>query len=317
MLLPPQLQATVLRPGVVWDEPPCPMCDGERRSPVLEAPDMGRGEPGLWFAVVRCDECGLQFTSPRPDPATIGQFYPETYRPHRRPKLKKRQARWAPWAALFGRPCVERRTLPWHGAGRLLDFGCGGGSFLERMHSQGWHVTGMDNSEAAVERVRRDLGIPVFAGTLPNDDLPAGEFDVITMWHSLEHVHEPLTVLRAAYDLLAPGGRIVVAVPNIDSAPARRFGPAWFGLDLPRHLTHFTPPTLRRMLERAGFAVGRVRMIRHSDWLRSSAVFAGRLQRESWQRRLLEKKPVAKVAAWLQYLRGQSDCMLAMGEKTI
>jgi SAM-dependent methyltransferase len=292
------------------------MCAGERCSPVLEAPDMGRGEPGLWFAVVRCDECGLQFTSPRPNAETIGQFYPEQYRPHRRPRIKARAVRSAPWAALFGRPCVERRALPWHGSGRLLDFGCGGGSFLERMHRQGWQVTGIDNSSAAVAKVRAELGVPVLEGTLPHDDLPPASFDVITMWHSLEHVHEPLKVLRAAYRLLTTGGRIVVAVPNIDSEPARQFGPAWFGLDLPRHLTHFTPPTLKRMLERAGFHVGRVRMIRHSDWLRSSAVYAGRLRRESWRQKLLVRKPMAKIAAWFHYLRGRSDCMLAMGERT-
>ena len=92
-------------------------------------------------------------------------------------------------------------------------------------------------------------------------------------------------------------------------------GPAWFGLDLPRHLTHFTPPTLRRMLERAGFATQPVRMIRHSDWLRSSAVFAGRCNRGSWWQRLLTRKPLAKFAAWTHYITRQSDCMLAVGEK--
>src|SRR5262249_8349053 len=71
--------------------------------------------------------------------------------------------------------------------------------------------------------------------------------------------------------LLAPGGKVIVAVPNIDSLQFRWFGAAWYGLDLPRHLTHFTPDTLKAMLQRAGFGVRRMRMVRHSDWLRSSA----------------------------------------------
>ena len=142
--------------------------------------------------------------------------------------------------------------IPWHGRGRLLDFGCGGGAYLERMHRQGWDVTGLDVSAAAVECVRTRLGLRALLGTLPHPELKPATFDVVTMWHSLEHVHEPLEVLRAAHQLLAPGGKLLVATPNIDSLPFRWFGQAWYGLDLPRHLTHFSSRTLRRLLERAG-----------------------------------------------------------------
>jgi 2-polyprenyl-3-methyl-5-hydroxy-6-metoxy-1,4-benzoquinol methylase len=183
------------------------------------------------------------------------------------------------------------------------------------MRRQGWRVVGLDNSRPTVERVRSELGVPCHLGTLPHADLPPESFDVITMWHALEHVHEPLLALQAAHRLLSPRGRIVIAVPNIDSAPARLFGPAWFGLELPRHLTHFTPPTLRAMLERAAFAVQQIRLIRHSDWLRSSAMSAERLGRTSILQRLLMHKPVARPVALYQYLRGQSDCMLAVAEK--
>jgi SAM-dependent methyltransferase len=315
MIVSPQLQTSMLRPGIVWEEPECLLCGGERRSPVLEAPDVGRGTPGLWFAVVRCDECGLHFTSPRPDAATIGQFYPENYRPHRQAIKQPRRMRHAPWAKLLGRPCIERRALPWHGEGRLLDFGCGGGSFLDRMRRQGWHVVGLDNSRATVERVRSELGVPVHFGTLPHSDLQPETFDVITMWHALEHVHEPLVALQAAHRLLTPGGKLVIAVPNFDSAPARQFGPAWFGLELPRHLTHFTPPTLRRILEHAGFAVPSLRLVRHSDWLRSSAVLSAKLGRTSFRQWLLTYKPIAKLIALTHFYRGQSDCMLATAVK--
>ena len=94
------------------------------------------------------------------------------------------------------------------------------------------------------------------------------------MWQALEHVHDPLRVLCEAHRLLVPGGKIVVAVPNMDSLPYRWFGRAWQGLDLPRHLTHFSPRTLHKMLQRAGFQVGPVRMVRHSNWLRASAALS-------------------------------------------
>ena len=82
------------------------------------------------------------------------------------------------------------------------------------MSQLGWHVTGLDASPRAVEQVRDELACDVYQGTLPHTDLAPGSFDVITMWQSLEHVHRPMEVLRSAYELLRPGGRIVVAVPE-------------------------------------------------------------------------------------------------------
>jgi predicted SAM-dependent methyltransferase len=135
------------------------------------------------------------------------------------------------------------------------------------------------------------------------------------MWHSLEHVHDPLSILREAYQLLVPQGRLVIAVPNIESWPYRWFGRSWFGLDLPRHLTHFCPGTLRAMLECAGFRVESLRMLRHSDWLRSSARIASRAQPTGLLARTLKFKPMARLTAWGCYLAGQSDCMLAVAER--
>jgi 2-polyprenyl-3-methyl-5-hydroxy-6-metoxy-1,4-benzoquinol methylase len=313
MIIPPDLRPSNGPTGITWDDPPCPLCGGDRRSPVLEAADPAPGGSGLRFAVVRCGECGLQFTSPRPDRATIGRFYPHAYRPHHRVRVKDRHCRRGRLAVLFGR-VAERRGLSWHGRGRLLDFGCGGGAFLARMHHQGWTVTGIDASRETAARASAAVGVPVIVGTLPHPDLAPGSFDIVTMWGSLEHVHDPLTVLTAARDLLTPGGRLLVAVPNIDSTPFRWFGPAWFGLDLPRHLTHFTPQTLRRMLERAGFRVTKLQPIRHVEWLRSSARLAVRYGRPQFWQRALTRKPLAKLAAWGCYLAGGADSLMAAAE---
>ncbi|WP_162657644.1 class I SAM-dependent methyltransferase [Tuwongella immobilis] len=261
--------------------------------------------------MVRCDDCGLLFTNPRPAPESMGAFYSENYQPHRRgSKLRRPLRKWYPLARLNGR-AMERKSLPHHGKGRLLDFGCGGGSFLERMAEQGWEVTGLDTSMSVVERIRSQLKLSAVSGTLPHPELKPETFDVVTMWHSLEHVHDPLAVLREAYRLLVPGGRLLVATPNIESWPHRWFGTNWFGLDLPRHLTHFTPTTLRRMIETAGFECGLPRMIRHADWLRSSARLAMRRGDARWTTRLLTRKPIARLAAWGCFVAGQSDCMFA------
>jgi SAM-dependent methyltransferase len=292
-----------------WEETGCLLCNSPRWAPLLRAPDAGQDASGLWFTVVRCLDCGLCFTNPRPPVEAMPRFYPAVYAPHRLPRRKAGQRR----RLLAGcrRQRKERHSLPWHGQGRLLDFGCGGGSYLERMHRQGWCVTGLDVSPAAVQRVREELGLRALVGTLPHPHLPPAGFDVITMWHSLEHVHQPLLVLREARRLLAPGGKVIVAVPNIDSLQFRWFGSAWYGLDLPRHLTHFTPDTLKAMLQRAGFGVRRMRMVRHSDWLRSSARRACEsLPAAPWQR-WLTHRPLARLASWYSYVTRQADCLLA------
>lgn len=298
---------------IEWEEAACPLCDGPRWAPLVEAPDTSWGEAGLWFAVVQCQDCGLCYTNPRPGPRSIGQFYPDVYRPHQY-AAKRRQRVRSP-RPTWRRPCNERQVLDWHGQGRLLDFGCGSGSFLEQMHRHGWRVTGIDISSTTVCRIRAEHGLPVLVGTLPHPELRPESFDVVTMWHSLEHVHRPRDVLCEAYRLLAPEGKLLVAVPNIDSLPFRWFGRHWFSLDLPRHLTHFTPWTLPLMLERAGFRCGPVQMVRHSDWLRSSAKLAVRDRRSPYWYHWLTTKPLSRLATWYSAVTHQADCMIVTAYK--
>lgn len=307
--------ATANGPAIEWEEVACPLCGGRNGSLLVEAPDTAPGSSGRWFAVEQCQDCGLCYTNPRPSAASIGPFYPPQYAPHRPPRLCRNRSGRPKWFRAWRRADEPRRFLPVQGLGRLLDFGCGGGSFLERMQQQGWHVTGLDTSAAAVDSVRRQLHVPALVGTLPHPELRAESFDVVTMWHALEHVHAPGAVLREAYRLLVPGGKLVVAVPNIDSLPFRLFGPAWFGLDLPRHLTHFTPVTLHFMLERVGFRVGPIRMVRHSQWLRASARLACQSRRGPYWYRWLKAKPVSRLVTWYGSLTEQSDCMLVTAER--
>jgi SAM-dependent methyltransferase len=302
-------------PVIEWEEPDCLLCGGRNWSSLIEAPDTTTGGTGLWFAVVQCQACGLCFTNPRPNSDTIGQFYPAVYRPHRTPRARPPKRGLPGWLGRKDQPRKERQILPWHGKGRLLDFGCGGGSFLARMHEQKWQVTGVDISTAAIQRIRSELGLRALVGTLPHPELRPASFDVITMWHSLEHVHAPLDVLREAHRLLVPGGQLLVAVPNIDSLPFRWFGPSWYGLDLPRHLTHFAPWTLQLMLERAGFRAGPIRMVRHSDWLRASARLACQTAQVPFWHRWLTVKTISRLATWYCSLTKQSDCMMVTAER--
>jgi SAM-dependent methyltransferase len=305
---------TAHRPAMAWEETACLLCGRDDATVLGEAADpLPADGSGLRFAIVRCRHCGLAYTNPRPTPDTIARFYPADYLPHAPRDGRRVRAPSRFWSRVFGRPCPERRGLLARiGTGRLLDFGCGGGSYLERMSDRGWRVTGLDTSPRVVQTLRHDRGFDARLGTLPHPDLAPGSFDVVTMWQSLEHVHRPLAVLRAAYELLAPSGKIVVAVPNFDGLAANWFGEHWFGLDLPRHLTHFTPNTLSVMLRVAGFRLESVRGLVHADWLRASAIRAGA---GSPGARLLAWKPMSRVAAWVNYLLGRADCTLAIAER--
>lgn len=299
--------------GIEWEETPCLLCGGGNWSPLVEAPEPTPDGAGRWFMVVQCRDCGLCFTNPRPTPESIGQFYGAGYGPHQAPDDVSGRTRW--WQR-WTRWQNLRKCVPLQGEGRLLDFGCGGGSFLLRMRRQGWNVVGIDAAVEVVHQLRDQLGLTALAGSLPHPELTDESFDVITMWQALEHTHQPLDVLRAAHQLLAAGGKLIVSVPNIDSLPFRWFGQAWIGLDVPRHLVHFAPWTLRVMLHRAGFRQFRIRMQRHSSWLRDTARRAGQLHPDlSWWRRRLQSRTASNLAGWYAYLTRQADCMVAEAVK--
>jgi SAM-dependent methyltransferase len=303
-------------PAIEWEETNCLLCGSPRWSILTEAPDNLAGAAGLWFAVVKCKDCGLAFTNPRPTTSSMARFYPPSYFPKRAPSPFEQSGRKSKTRPAWPLTRTERKVLPIQGEGRLLDFGCGGGSYLHRMHQQGWKVTGLDVAGPAVERIRSELGLTALVGTLPHPQLQPASFDIITMWHSLEHVHNPAEILRQAYFHLAPTGKLVVAVPNIDSLPFKWFGHCWYGLDLPRHLTHFSPQTLRWMLERSGFRVGPIRMVRQTSWLRSSARLASEKKCEPRWARLLTRRGGSRLAAWWACLIGRSDYMLVTARRT-
>lgn len=146
------------------------------------------------------------------------------------------------------------RNLPaaWPGA-TLLDVGCGNGDFLDFARRAGWQVMGVEPDPQAAETARgrgldvRPGGIEVLAGA-------SAAVDVITLSHVIEHVHEPQQMLRACHRLLKPGGFLWLETPNLDSLGHRVYGPAWRGLEPPRHLVLFTWGSLAKALEAAGFA---------------------------------------------------------------
>jgi SAM-dependent methyltransferase len=210
-------------------------------------------------------------------------------------------------------------AIPYVGEGRLLDFGCGSGWYAHRMQERGWDVSGMDFSEYAADQTRRRFGIPVLVGTLPHPQIGPASFDVITMGQVLEHIHNPRSVIEAAAGALRPGGMLVISVPNLDSWGFRFFGPDWWPLDLPRHLIHFTPATLRRFVEASGLEVVDLRLLGRTSWMCRSFKFAYR-RRPNWRARAIpaifhsSRILTSLLTRWSVWTK-RADCILLVARR--
>lgn len=135
---------------------------------------------------------------------------------------------------------------------KILDVGCGRGVLLRAFADMGYEAHGVEVSEDAAEGVDPRAEVRI-AGHLAAAGYEAGYFDRIVIWHVLEHLTDPRETLIEMHRILRPGGRVIVAVPNFSSLQARWAGPAWFHLDLPRHLYHFPSQALRQLIEDCGF----------------------------------------------------------------
>ncbi|MFQ5854079.1 MAG: class I SAM-dependent methyltransferase [Anaerolineae bacterium] len=199
---------------------------------------------GQSFDILRCCQCGLRYTSPRPPADELAVYYPQPLDP--------------PWLAQIVRRWLRRRRAQWSAAGqppgRALEIGCGDGWMLNALRQAGWEVVGTERSEESAARPR-NLGLDVRVGNVDRCGFPAASFDLVILWHALEHLDDPLATLIEARRIMCPTGRLVVAVPNADSWQARVAGRRWVHLDVPRHLYHFGPETLAATLERAGFSL--------------------------------------------------------------
>jgi 2-polyprenyl-3-methyl-5-hydroxy-6-metoxy-1,4-benzoquinol methylase len=195
----------------------------------------------------------------------------------------------------------------------LLDVGCGSGAYLARMRALGWDVLGIDRSARTAEQARRRFGVSVVVGTIPTAELPTDKFDLVTAWQVLEHLDRPRQALSFIREALRPRGRFLLTVPNQSGWAARHFGPAWVGLDLPRHLAHFTPETLPRMLAAEGFRIIHQSTLGQSGWIRHSARATSRLGTR-WQQRVFRSKILSRaISAW-NVRRGRGESLFVVAE---
>jgi SAM-dependent methyltransferase len=201
--------------------------------------------------LVVCVRCGLGRLHPLPDLAQLASFYPGEY--YGEPG-RKFQGFIERLVRLVGERHIAFLTSDLRPGARVLDVGCGRGVILGALADRGFEVHGVEVSADAARGADPRAEIRI-APRLADAGYPAAYFDEIVIWHVLEHLHDPRAALLEAHRILKPGGRLVVAVPNFSSWQARWTGPAWFHLDLPRHLWHFPLEALHQLLRDCGFEI--------------------------------------------------------------
>jgi SAM-dependent methyltransferase len=211
----------------------CPMCSN-RLEPCLHR--VSDPITGLEFDVLRCPVCGLGITDPSPD--QLQPHYAEYY--------GNRHGLTTSFCDRRRIAIVTRMAGFGHGR-RLLDVGCGEGTFLQAARKRGWETVGIELNSAPARR----LGLEVFS-TL-DECADGAPFDCVTLWHSLEHMQDPGAVIARIRRIVADNGLILIAVPDFEGWQSTTFGSNWLHLDLPRHLHHFTARSIDGMLHRTEF----------------------------------------------------------------
>jgi 2-polyprenyl-3-methyl-5-hydroxy-6-metoxy-1,4-benzoquinol methylase len=230
----------------------CPICGSELFEPFLSGKDYFlTGEP---FEIVKCRSCGFRFTNPRPEAGNLGKYYESTeYISH----SNTQKGLFASVYQLVRKYTLGRKLSlirRFQQNGEILDIGCATGQFLHFMKQNAWKTTGIEPDEKTRAKAISEYGLQVFPET-GLDDFQKASFDVITLWHVLEHVsglNERMVQLK---HLLKPSGTLFIAVPNCDSHDAKFYGKFWAGYDLPRHLYHFTKADMKLLAERNGFKI--------------------------------------------------------------
>lgn len=293
------------------ETPRCPLCRKERAVPRYKVADRLRPDGSL-YTLLLCTGCGLAFL---PHPADDNAVYPATYPPHDtvpsrrgiygniRDRLKRRTLadhKGYPWtgSTMPLMRFLTRCALPfadqvphWRTQGRLLDVGCGGGTYLRAMRDLGWGVYGIEPQVSAANQARTASGASIWTQPPEEADLPARSFHAVTMWHTLEHMQQPIEALQALQHALVPDGVLMLEVPNYAGPGRRLFGEHWFHLDLPRHALALNPVTLTRLLALAGFRVTSIKPVGNSLGIAGSLYLR-------WPRlRWLQHEPLSAFSA--------------------
>jgi 2-polyprenyl-3-methyl-5-hydroxy-6-metoxy-1,4-benzoquinol methylase len=231
----------------------CPICDNEKNSHFLSVKDHNVSND--MFKICKCDSCGFVFTNPKPSQNTIGDYYKsENYISH---SGTKKGLVNSVYHLVRNYQIGKKQTLvsSLTKDKTILDVGCGTGEFISFCKDKKWtvHGTEPDKNARKINKVENNVFESIYSSELKNKT-----FNVITMWHVLEHVYNLTDDLERLKKLLEPQGHLVVAVPNHESYDAKNYGQNWAAYDVPIHLYHFRKKDIVTLFSKLGFTLKNV-----------------------------------------------------------
>ncbi len=229
----------------------CLVCDSNQFEPYLVCKDYTVSKEE--FNIVLCKSCGFKFTNPRPDDATIGDYYKsEQYISHTNTN-KGIVNRLYHAVRIHTLKKKIKLVQSYVSRGTILDYGCGTGMFLKECKKEGWETYGMEPDDDA-RKIASAVNINLFSDKKKvSEYIPDIRFSAITLWHVLEHVTDMTETLLFLKTRLNKEGVLIIAVPNHISYDAQYYKQHWAAYDVPRHLHHFEKKSLKHLLENNGF----------------------------------------------------------------
>jgi SAM-dependent methyltransferase len=230
----------------------CPLCSSEQIRLHLNCTDHFISKKD--FTICKCSECGFLFTQDYPEESEISAYYEsDDYISHSDTSegLSNKLYRIAR-SFMLGRKKDLINSITCKKSGNLLDIGCGTGHFAGKMKMSGWRVKGIEINEKARDFGASHFGLEILAPDMISE-LESNSFDCITLWHVLEHFHDPFKNASEIYRLLKPGAVCIIALPNSSSYDALHYARYWAAWDVPRHLWHFNPDTFTRFSGKSRF----------------------------------------------------------------
>ncbi len=241
----------------------CPVCAGQNFSSVVTAKD--QLVSGAEFNLDECSSCSLRFTNPRPDDDQLPAYYDSAdYISHtNRPlTLTDRLYKIARGFTLKNKRRLIAKINRDRNQARLLDVGCGTGHFLASCQEHGWQIIGVEPNATARQQATTLTGSSIYQDL---QNIHNQQFEVITLWHVLEHVPDLAQTMQTLTTLMATKGSLIIAVPNYRAYEAGKFGGHWAAYDVPRHLYHFTRQAMHTLAAKHGLKIVQT----HPMWLDS------------------------------------------------
>ena len=281
----------------------CNLCHADRSSLLFTKDSL---------QIVKCLDCGLTYVDPQPSEEDLRTIYKNGYfnGTWEADYLTEKKL----YAPRFRERLKDIDSL--EAKGKLLDVGCAVGYFLEAAQQDGWEASGVEISSYASEFARKS-GFDVFTGRLEEAGYPDNHFDVVTLWHVLEHMRDPAACLQEIHRILKDSGVLAVELPNIESKRSQKAGENWDQLKPREHLYYFGPGTLRKSVEKAGFQVVRISTLPKGTYVGEKLERLGWTRIKEWLVRFFPlTRWIKTILLHIKKVAGEDDIILLYAVKS-